>query len=589
MTRTPGGTARESFHVSTRHLARKVAVAFLLCIAACTATPAAHQATASAVSPSTSSVLSAPTESGSSTTSTPSTTPAPTASTAAAAAGVVNTSTAPASSSSVPGLDPAALAVMNKPPYAAGQWAISVRDMDSGRQIVSLNADKFFQPASVTKTYSAGAAWQQFGPDSTVSTPVKRTGRVVGDTLQGDLILVGAGDLTMGGRTKADGSVDFTDLDHNDANGIPGATLTVEDPLTGLNQLASQVKAAGIRRISGEVIVDDRLWQPHELENGPVTPIVINNNVIDFTTTAGKPGTTATIAMRPRVTPWTVTSDVHTVAAGQPTAIEVTAPQEGHVVLSGTIAADSPPVVNIYAFKDPATFARSAFIEALTRRGITVTAKPVKQNPEKRLPPRDTVTAMPTVARLTSLPLSQEATYTLKISYNLGAETFICRLAVQAGSTDCNVGLRRAADIWRKAGLDTTGALFIDGSGLPGNLITADNQVQLQTIMAARPDAARWKATLPILGVDGSLAKVQPNSAAKGKVWAKTGTLGLGDKFNKRLLLPVKALGGYIDTKAGRHLAFAVLATNSSFTDIQGVFAANDDVGKVVALIQQAN
>lgn len=69
---------------------------------------------------------------------------------------------------------------MNKPPYAAGQWAISVRDIDSGRQVISLNANKLFQPGSVVKTYSVGAAWQQFGPDSTVVTPVKRTGRVVG-------------------------------------------------------------------------------------------------------------------------------------------------------------------------------------------------------------------------------------------------------------------------------------------------------------------------------------------------------------------------------------------------------------------------
>ena len=40
--------------------------------------------------------------------------------------------------------------------------------------------------------------------------------------LQGDLVLVGKGDLTMGGRTKPDGTVDFTNLDHNDANPLPG-------------------------------------------------------------------------------------------------------------------------------------------------------------------------------------------------------------------------------------------------------------------------------------------------------------------------------------------------------------------------------
>lgn len=106
--------------------------------------------------------------------------------------------------------------------------------------------------------------------------------------------------------------------------------------------------------------------------------------------------------------------------------------------------------------------------------------------------------------------------------------------------------------------------------------------------MAKRSDAARWKSALPILGVDGSLALVQPSGPAKGKVFAKTGTLGAGDLFNNRLRLPTKALGGYIDTETGRHFAFAVIAASSVFTDINGVFAANDDVGQVVAIVQQS-
>jgi len=164
---------------------------------------------------------------------------------------------------SVPGLDSAAVEVMNKTPYANGQWAIAVQDMETGEHIISYNADTLFEPGSVVKTYTTGAAWHEFGPDSTVVTPVKQVGEVSDGTLTGDLVLVGKGDLTMGGRTKPDGTVDFTNLDHNDANGIPGATLTTEDPLTGLNDLAAQVKAAGITTVSGDVIVDDRLWDTH--------------------------------------------------------------------------------------------------------------------------------------------------------------------------------------------------------------------------------------------------------------------------------------------------------------------------------------
>lgn len=492
-------------------------------------------------------------------------------------------SSAPAStqgSSSVPGLGASALAVMNDPAYAQGQWAIAVKDLQTGESLIALNDGLLFEPGSVVKTYSVGAAWQQFGPDSTVVTPVKRTGEIVDGAVNGDLVLVGMGDLTMGGRTKPDGTVDYTNLDHNDANAIPGATLTPEDPLTGLDDLAAQVKAAGVNSVSGNVIVDDRLWSAHRLENGPVTPIIINQNVIDFTTTPGQVGQTAMTEMRPKVAPWTVTSQVQTVAAGGKTEIKVTSPEFGSVVLSGTIAADSAPVVNTYAFDDPARFARTAFIEALGRAGVTVTADPVAANPDTALPDQAAVTALPAVAQLTSLPLREEAEYVLKISYNLGAETFICRLAVEAGSTKCGDGLAKAGQIWSAAGLDTKGASLIDGSGLPGNLITASNEADLQIIMAKRSDADQWRATLPILGVDGSLAMVQPDGPAAGKVFAKTGTLGSGDLFNGRLRLGSKSLGGYIDAASGRKLAFAVISTNSVFADINGVFAANDEIGR---------
>jgi len=488
----------------------------------------------------------------------------------------------------VPGLDPAALAVMNQPPYANGQWFISVRDLDTGQPLISLNSDALVEPGSVVKTYSMGAGWLQFGPDHRVVTPVKRRGRLADGTLKGDLILVGQGDMTMDGRTKPNGEVDFTNLDHNDANALPGATLTPEDPLTGLNKLAQQVRASGVRRVTGDVVVDDRLWKTFHLENGPVTPIVINNNLIDFTTTPTAPGKVASVAMRPKVAPWRVTSRVRTVAAGGTTKIAVSSPKHGRVVLSGTIAADSDPAVNTYAFRDPARYARTAFIEALRRAGVAVRADAVSRNPARRLPSQRAVEGLPAVARLRSLPLQQEATYVLKVSYNRGAQTMICLLAVAAGSRDCDAGLAKAQQIWQAAGLDTDGAVLVDGSGLTGNYITADNQVELQTIMARRPDADAWRSTLPILGVDGSLALVQPDGPATGKVFAKTGTLASGDLFNDRLVFPAKALGGYMDARSGRRLAFAIIASNSVFTTIDGAFAANDDVGKVATIIQQS-
>jgi D-alanyl-D-alanine carboxypeptidase/D-alanyl-D-alanine-endopeptidase (penicillin-binding protein 4) len=226
---------------------------------------------------------------------------------------------------------------------------------------------------------------------------------------------------------------------------------------------------------------------------------------------------------------------------------------------------------------------------------VTVGGDPVAVNSTAGLASQDDVEALPTVAELESLPLEEDATYVMKVSYNRGAQTFVCLLAVESATydpearpgTECNGGLRAAAARWREAGMDTTGASVVDGSGLEGNLVTPANQTELQMIMAKRPDAERWKATLPVLGVDGSLAMVLPDSPAAGTVHAKTGTLVGGDNYNGRYRLATKALGGVIDAASGRRLAFTIIATQGFFADIEGVFEANDDVGAVAASIQQ--
>ncbi len=485
------------------------------------------------------------------------------------------------------GVPEAALEVMNEPQYANARWMISVSDLDTGEVLIDLDGDKMAEPASFVKTYSVGAAWLNWGPEHKIVTPVKRTGDVVGTTLEGNLVLVGKGDFTLGGRTKPDGTVDYTNLDHNDANPLPGATLTTEDPLTGLDDLAAQVKASGIDSLTGDVIVDDRLFQG-ELAGEPITPIVVNQNLIDVLVTPGAEGEPATVEMTPAVAPWRIVGEVETVAAGEEASVsDPESSKHGELAIGGTIAADSEPVLKVFALEDPATFARTAFIEALGRAGVTVSSDPVAANSTAALEDKEAVDALPSVAEFESLPLAEQAKYVMKISYNRGAQAYVCLLAAEAGVDDCSTGISEVGRIWADAGLDIEGASLVDGSGLNGNYVTAENGVAIQTIMAERPDAEAWKATMPILGVDGSLAIVQADSPAAGHVFAKTGTLVGGDELNARFRLNTKALGGVMETKSGRNLAFVIIMNQGFTSDIDGVFKANDDVGEVAASIQQ--
>ena len=76
----------------------------------------------------------------------------------------------------------------------------------------------------------------------------------------------------MGGRTGADGALLFKDDDHTYAGGNPRSDIVQADPLAGLDHLAREVRAAGIKHLTGEVIVDDRLFEAAESTGSGPSP-----------------------------------------------------------------------------------------------------------------------------------------------------------------------------------------------------------------------------------------------------------------------------------------------------------------------------
>lgn len=178
--------------------------------------------------------------------------------------------------------------VMQKPRYAKSTWNILVADVATGETLYELHPDQMALTGSVRKLFSVGLALKELGADHRFTTPVYRQGDVDADgVLSGNLILVAAGDLTLGGRLNADGTIAYTDFDHNDANNLGTAILPPQDPLHGLDDLARQVRASGIRSVTGDVLIDDRLFDTFRVPNQNllITPIMVNENMIDVTIT----------------------------------------------------------------------------------------------------------------------------------------------------------------------------------------------------------------------------------------------------------------------------------------------------------------
>ena len=193
--------------------------------------------------------------------------------------------------------------IMDESRFDPAVWGIHVVDLDTGEVLVDHGSSRVLLPGSTPKLFSTVAALETFGPDHTFVTPVYAVGDRTGPTLAGSLVLVASGDLVMGGRTRADGTIDFTSGDHNDANSLPFGSLTPEDPVAGLAQLARQVAASGITRVDGDVVIDDRLFETDDFAAGMVSPIVINDNLVDVTITPGQEGRRRPSSGDPRAPP----------------------------------------------------------------------------------------------------------------------------------------------------------------------------------------------------------------------------------------------------------------------------------------------
>lgn len=455
--------------------------------------------------------------------------------------------------------------IIDGPDYKHASWGILVVDAKTGETVYSRNPDTVLAPASVTKLFSGAAALLTLGADSTQETAVYQRGLLLKGTVRGDLVLVASGDLMLGGRTKG-GKTVFKDKDHTYANGSD-AELTDTDPLAGLNDLAKQVKAAGITQIDGDILIDDRLFaRARSSGSGPdaVSPITVNDNLIDIIVTPGeKEGDPAKVTTRPETAFYHVDAAVTTGTEKTPPSIVLVPLGANQFAVRGKVPRGGKPQVRIYGVDEPALFARALFIEALRRNGVQALSAVLRPgvNP---LPAKGDYEKLPKVASLTSAPFKDTLTVTFKVSHNLYASTFPCLVAAAKGQTTAEYGLREQRKILKELGVDTTAISFGGGAGgAAADFVSAKATVQLIQGMAKRPEWDVYKAALPVLGVDGTLSDVvKEASPARGKAFAKTGTLIWYDVANERYLLKSKALAGTMTTKSGATLYFCMMVNN---------------------------
>jgi serine-type D-Ala-D-Ala carboxypeptidase/endopeptidase (penicillin-binding protein 4) len=425
---------------------------------------------------------------------------------------------------------------------AKAKIAVSVVDINTGTVLFARDADKGMSLASNAKLLTSIAALGTLGGGFRWRTSVFIDDKALDETTG-----IVTGDLYL--RTRGD------------------PTLTVND----LRALATELAARGVRTIQGNLLIeatyfDNVVDPPHYAEQpkerayfrAPVASFGVSRSAF-LVNVIGEPGGTARVWIEPD--------------AGEHiklTKMEVTSIVEGRTRIKVDIKPKKDPLLRKDVLEvevtgqirladghwwskrrvdDPLHYAAEIFKRALAERGIKFLKKPIKMGPvplsAKLLVAHD---SQPLSAVVREMNKSSDNYFAESVLKTLGAET---RATPAPASWSDGVGAMQA--YLAKLGLPPGTYRSDNGSGLfNASEVSAKQMVTL--LRAAHKDyriGPDLLASLPVGGMDGTLARRWHTSAARGRVRAKTGTLAA-----------VTTLAGYVAVDSARPLAFAIFVND---------------------------
>lgn len=419
--------------------------------------------------------------------------------------------------------------LLDDPSLAHSGSAVLVVSLDRGDTLYSRQADRLYTPASNLKLFTAASALHHLGSDYRFETVLLATGPVAGDTVRGDLILVGRGDPDL---------------------------VTAD-----LAALADTLARRAVHVVTGDVRVDDSYFDDVEWgsgwmwDDGPfwywpyVSALTLNDNSVTVRVHPGAgPGDPVVVALYPATAYMRLDVTAVTGAADADTTLEIVrhwTPKANVIDVTGVLPAVVDSVVEIRTVEDPALYAATVFGELLRSRGVTILGS-IRHGPLESA-------IADTLARHVSDSLAVSVRNFLKDSDNLTGEQLVKVLGAETagppGSYEKGLAAERAF-LSREVGLDTLSIRLADGSGVSRyNLVTARQIVRLLAYVANRDDLAEvYAAALPIAGLDGTLEDRMAGTPAEGHARAKTGSLS-----------GVSALSGYAPAADGERLAFSIV------------------------------
>lgn len=428
--------------------------------------------------------------------------------------------------------------------FANASVSFMAMDCATGEIIASKNPSTCLPPASTTKLFATATAFQVLGKDYAPKTRIYIDGTIGKDSvLNGNVWIRGAGDVSLGSR-------------YYNGDGL-------EDQF--LRAWADSLTKRGIKTINGAIISDASEfgyegapdgWNWGDMGNyygAGASGLPIYDNMLRYYFRTGKSSGTKTtfIGSFPTVPGLVFNNYIATGGSGDNSYI-YGAPYSLDRFGTGTIEAGHARFTVKGSIPDSELQFAVEFARVLKEKGFNLKDSCLAarnlayQAPSLRYPSKQLLFTH------TGKTLSSIAWWTNMKSVNLFAEQVLCWVGYGVngnGSTDNS--LAKLNNYW-EGKINTRGLYIKDGSGLSrSNAISAEHFCQMLKFMFGTQNYKAFYGTLPVAGVSGTLASVCKNQAGEGKIHAKSGTMSR-----------IKSYAGYVETKSGKTLSFALIINN---------------------------
>lgn len=423
---------------------------------------------------------------------------------------------------------------VNQVEYKNASIGIAVRDLESGKIVFDKNAEKLLIPASTMKLITSASALEILGANYRFETKLGYIGETEkNNKLNGDLVLIGGADPTLGSEYFQEFYYNFLDI------------------------WAQKIKAAGIENVNGDLILDASIY---DNEKVPATWIwedignyygaganafTLYDNLFRITFNsprkAGK--STKIVSTYPKIEGLKITNEVLSADNNSDNAYVFGSPLDKKRTIRGTIPRNRKAFTIKAAIHQPEEILADEFLKYLAKNGVFISGKIRFEKVE----PKDFKTVFiqesPTLAEIAKV-LNYE-------SVNLFAEHFLKQIAVEKnGVGNREAGIQIVKDFWPSQGVSSEVIFMEDGSGL--SHFNAVSPKYFTEILAEMYKNESFVNSLPGAG-KGTLSRFDKNLFPQKTLQAKSGSM-----------TRVRCYSGYLKCDSGKEVAFSIMINHFS-------------------------